>query len=213
MRLIPWWALLSAACAPLVLILGWVVVGMLSGPSYDPATQTISSLEAQDVPGHWLVVAALAGLGTCHLVTALGLRAASRAGRLALAGGGVASILVALFQEPQHGGSLRHGVTVGVGFALLCVWPGLTVDHRRGAPWALRPGPAALVIVLMLLGALWFVIALNHHGAAGVAERLVTTVQSCWPLIVVLSCPHHAGPGPRTGPQVHPRTRRRPAGR
>ncbi|MGF1429617.1 DUF998 domain-containing protein [Kitasatospora sp. LaBMicrA B282] len=188
MRPIPRWALVSAGCAPAALIAGWLAAGLLQGPGYDPARQTISSLEADGTPNRWLLVAALAALGCCHLVTALGLRPAAVAGRLALAGGGIASIMVALFPEPAHGGSLRHGVITGAGFTLLCVWPCLAVRRSPAAPWALRPAPAVLVSLLMLAGAAWFLLAINTHGPAGIAERLVTTTQSLWPLLVVLSC-------------------------
>ncbi|GAA0654227.1 DUF998 domain-containing protein [Kitasatospora atroaurantiaca] len=192
MRLVPWWALLSSAGAPVVLIGGWTLADLLRGPGYDPVTQTISSLAAQGAPGRWLMVGALAGLGACHFVTALGLRAASLVGRAALAGGGVASILVALFPQPQGGGSLRHGAAVGVGFALLSVWPCLAVDRSRFAPWGLKPAPSVLVTASMLAGAMWFMLALRDHGAAGVAERVVTAAQSFWPFIVAVSCVLHA---------------------
>lgn len=87
MRVIPWWAVLSSVCAPAVLIGGWVLAGLLRGPGYDPAAQTISSLEADGAPYRWLIVGGLAALGVCHLVTALGLRPAALLGRIALAGG------------------------------------------------------------------------------------------------------------------------------
>jgi hypothetical protein len=35
-------------------------------------------------------------------------------------------------------------------------------------------------------------IAIQHHGLAGVPERLVTSVQAAWPLTVALSCVRHA---------------------
>jgi hypothetical protein len=42
--------------------------------------------------------------------------------------------------------------------------------------------------LLMLAAAGWFLVALRGHGAAGLAERVLTTYQSVWPLIVVLCC-------------------------
>jgi len=200
MRLVSWWALLSSGCAPVVLIGGWMLADLLRGPGYDPVTQTISALAAPGAPYRWLMVGALAALGSCHLVTALGLRAAALVGRVALAGGGVASILVALFPQPYGGGSLRHGVAVGVGFALLSVWPCLAADRSQFAPWGLKLAPAVLVTTSMLVGAAWFMIALRDHGAAGVVERVLTGIQSVWPFLVAVSCLHHASAaavGPR----------------
>jgi hypothetical protein len=40
----------------------------------------------------------------------------------------------------------------------------------------------------MAAGAAWFLIELYLHGVAGVAERVVTTLQSVWPFVVVVSC-------------------------
>jgi len=192
MRLIAPWALVSSGCAPVVLIGGWLVAGFLDGIPYDPATQTISYLEAGDTASSWVMTTTLAALGTCHLVTAAGLRPAALPGRLALAAGGVASILVALFPPPEHGPSFRHGLAAGTGYALLAAWPILATRYRRPAPWALHLAPAVLVTLAMLAGAAWFMIEIQHHGLAGVPERLVTSVQAAWPLVVALSCVRHA---------------------
>lgn len=62
-------------------------------------------------------------------------------------------------------------------------------------PWGLRLAPSVLATLLMGLGALWFLVEMNRPGSAGVAgfvERLVTCVQSVWPLVVVASCLRHA---------------------
>lgn len=99
---------------------------------------------------------------------------------------------MALSAQPAHGGSFRHASLAGVGFAMLSLWPCLAADRNNSAPWAIRPAPAVLVTASMLVGAGWFVIALRDHGAAGVAERLLTTAQSFWPLIVAVSCLRHA---------------------
>ena len=134
----------------------------------------------------------LIALGACHLLTALGLRPAAFAGRVALAGGGAATLGVALFPAPSSGGSLGHGFVAAVGFALLAVWPILAADRRRGTPWGLRPAPSLAATALMTVGAAWFLFELHRHGAPGVAERVVTSIQSLWPFVVVASCVRHA---------------------
>ncbi|MEU1371532.1 DUF998 domain-containing protein [Streptomyces sp. NPDC005803] len=143
MRSVPTWALFSAVCAPVLLVGGWAVSGRLQGPGYDPASTTISVLAADGAGGYWVMTSALLALGACHVVTACGLRPAAPFGRLALAGGGLSAILLALFPAPLSGGSFAHGTVVVVGFSLLAMWPVLAV--RRGAR-ALRPlpGPAAV---------------------------------------------------------------------
>jgi hypothetical membrane protein len=194
MRLVAWWALLSSGLAPVVLISGWTAAELLEGPGYDPVTQTISVLAAGGACGYWVLTVTLITVGACYLVTALGLHAATLAGRLSLGGGGVSAMLLAMFPAPRTGGSLPHGSVVAVGFTLLALWPVLTADRSGVAPWGLRFGPSIAVTALMWAGALWFVVELQVHGSAGVAERVVTSAQSLWPVVVVTSCLLHSRP-------------------
>ncbi|MEC7051020.1 DUF998 domain-containing protein [Streptomyces violaceochromogenes] len=188
MRSVPTWALVSSGCAPLFLIMGWLVAASLQGPHYDPAAQTISVLAAPGNSGSWVMTAAFIALGFCHLLTAWGLRPAATAGRTALAAGGVSALAVAMVPAPSSGGSLSHGSLVVLGFTVLASWPVLAARAGAGVPWALRPFPSLGATAVMAAGAAWFLIELNLHGVAGVAERAVTTLQSVWPFVVVLSC-------------------------
>ncbi|MFF8845426.1 DUF998 domain-containing protein [Streptomyces sp. NPDC015127] len=197
MRPVPRWTLLSSGCAPVLLAGGWTIAALLEGPAYDPATQTISVLAAYGAAGFWVMTGAFVALGVCHLLTAWGLRAAALPGRAALGGGGVAALVVALLPAPSSGGSLRHGAVAVVGFTLLAVWPLLAADRGGSAPWGLRPVPCVVATALMALGAGWFLIEMQSHGAAGVAERAVTCLQSLWPLVVVASCLRHPDNGHR----------------
>lgn len=131
MRSVPWWALLSSASAPILLVGGWSISAALQGPSYDPAAKTISVLASNGAAGYWVMTSALIALGVCHVITAWGLHPAALLGRLALAGGGLTAMLLALFPVPSSGGSLEHGAVVSVGFSLLALWPALAM--RRGA--------------------------------------------------------------------------------
>lgn len=199
MRLVTWWAVVSSSSAPLLLITGWTTASVLAGSGYNPVTQTISVLAADGRSGYWVLTGTLIAQGACHLLTAWGLRAATLAGRLALAGGGVSALMLTLFPAPRSGGSLPHGSVVAVGFSLLALWPVLASDRKGGAPWGLRPVPSLAVSGLMVIGAAWFLVELASHGAAGVAERVLTTAQSLWPVVVVASCLFHAR---RTEPPV-----------
>ncbi|MFD9031340.1 DUF998 domain-containing protein [Streptomyces sp. NPDC059567] len=191
MRSVPRWALISSGCAPVLLAGGWMISADMEGPAYDPATQTISVLAAYGAEGFWVMTGALLALGACHLLTAWGLRPAALAGRVALAAGGVTAFVVAVLPAPSSGGSLRHGSVAAVGFVLLAAWPVLAAVRGRTAPWGLRPAPALAATALMGLGAAWFLVEINRHGPAGVAERLVTCMQSVWPFVVVASCLVH----------------------
>ncbi|MFD5337659.1 DUF998 domain-containing protein [Streptomyces hawaiiensis] len=188
MRSVPAWALVSSGCAPVFLIMGWLVAASLQGSPYDPAAQTISVLAAPGNAGSWVMTAAFIALGFCHLMTAWGLRPAGTAGRTALAAGGVAALAVAVVPAPSGGGSLSHGSVAAVAFALLAAWPVLAARAGAAVPWALRPAPCLAATAVMTAGAAWFLIELHLHGVAGVAERAVTTLQSVWPFVVVLSC-------------------------
>jgi len=55
---------------------------------------------------------ALVGVGVCYVLTAIGLRSAHRFGRISLAGAGVATLLVATFQQPPRGYSVSPTVAV-----------------------------------------------------------------------------------------------------
>jgi hypothetical membrane protein len=191
-RNVPRWVLLSSGSAPVLLVTGWAVAAAMEGGGYDPVTQTISVLAAYGTPGYWVMTGAFLALGVCHLLTAWGLRAATAAGRLALAGGGVAALVVAALPAPSSGGSLRHGTVAVIGFALLALWPVLAADGGDAVPWALRPAPAFAATAVMAVGGVWFLIELHRQGAMGVAERAVTTVQSLWPFVVATSCLQYA---------------------
>ena len=182
------WALVSSGCAPVFLIMGWLVAASLQGSPYDPAAQTISVLAAPGNSGSWVMTAAFIALGFCHLLTAWGLRPAATAGRMALAAGGASALAVAVVPAPSSGGSLSHGSVAAVGFAVLAAWPVLAARAGTAVPWALRPFPSLGSTAVMAVGAAWFLIELHRHGVAGVAERAVTTLQSVWPFVVVLSC-------------------------
>lgn len=205
---VTWWAVVSSGCAPVLLLGGSATAAVVEGPDYNPVKQTISVLAADNPAAYWAFTATLVALGLCHLATACGLRAAALAGRVALGGGGVSAMLLALFPAPATGGSFSHGSVVTVGFVLLATWPVLAARRRLRSgppPWGLRPLPSWVVTSLMLLGAAWFVVENQRHGPAGVAERVVTAATAVWPVVVVISCLRHrppaAGP-PGGGPPV-----------
>ncbi|CAL9619661.1 hypothetical protein SUDANB96_05847 [Streptomyces sp. enrichment culture] len=181
---------MPSGCAPVVLVAGWTTAAVLEGPSYDAARQTISVLAAHGAAGFWVMTGALLALGVCHLGTAWALRPAATAGRVALAAGGVAAFAVVLVPAPSSGGALRHGAVAATGFVVLALWPVLAAAGPA-APWGLRPAPCLAATAVMGLGALWFLVETNRHGAPGLAERAVTCVQSLWPFVVVVSCLYH----------------------
>ncbi|MBQ1034589.1 DUF998 domain-containing protein [Micromonospora sp. C97] len=211
MSAVPRWALLSAAGAPLFLIGGWTVAQAAQADGFDPVRQTISALAATGADHRWIMTIGLAGLGLCHLTTALGLVSAARAGRGLLGLGGLATVLVAVFPQNATGSSTTHVVAAGVAFGALAVWPALAVPRRAASPLARehrhRPqdGPApvrrvALAAAAVLLGLVgWFGVEFFTDGAwIGLTERLAAAAEAGAPLAAVLFSrllPRPSGPG------------------
>jgi hypothetical membrane protein len=181
--------LVSSAAAPVLLAGGWTVAAALQPHSFNAVTDTISSLAAKGAADRWVMTAALAGLGTCHIVTGLALRPAAPAGRLILMTGGVATVLVAANPEPAGGGSLPHTVWAAVGFIALTAWP--LAARKRGplVPAALRSAVSAAATGVLLGLLVWFGAELIGGGQqVGLAERVLAGAQALWPLAVVLAC-------------------------
>ena len=153
---------------------------------FDSTVQSISALAAVDAGDRWIMTSALAGVGTCHVITALGLYPAAPGARLVLAAGGAATALVAAFPL-SSGGSAAHGVAAGVAFGCLAIWPALANPRRRSAVPVLRRSLGLLVasVLLGLVG--WFVFELTMGTRIGLAERVAAGAQSLWPLAVAWS--------------------------
>src|SRR5687768_3435009 len=108
MRRVRWWAVLSAGLAPVCLVGGWTLAARRQPDGYDAVRDTISALAGRGATDPWVMTAGLAGLGACHVVTALGLRPAATPGRVLLAAGGAATLAVAAFPVPRTGTSQAH---------------------------------------------------------------------------------------------------------
>lgn len=223
---IPWWGLVSATAAPIVLVGGWTWAAALQPGTFDPVRETISALASLGATRRGLMTAALVGVGLCHLTTAVALRTAPRAGRAVLGLGGLATLGVAAAPLPATGGSLPHTAFASTAFVALAVWPALPAGHGGAprAPFPLRRPVrlAAAGLLLALVG--WFGVELSVGGARlGLAERVAAGAQAVWPLVVVLGCrlaarrtpvraaraaaPPGAGPGRRrrtNGPDPDP---------
>lgn len=191
---VPWWGLASSAAAPVLLIGGWTVAAELQPGGFDSASDTISALAALDARDRWVMTVALAGLGVCHVSTALALRPLGGPGRLLLGAGGVATVLVAAFPLPgDDGGSVPHTIAAAAAFASLSAWPALAWRRRDGRGDTRGPAPArpvvaagAAAVLLGLLG--WFGAELAlDDGRVGLAERVTAGAQALWPLVAVLA--------------------------
>jgi hypothetical membrane protein len=189
MRGVPWWGVISAVAAPVVLIGGWTVAAGLQ-PQFDPMTGTVSALAAIGATDRWVMNLVFLLVGICYIVTGLALRPAKTPGRLILIGGAMSGMMVAA--NPEHAGgfgSVPHFVFASIGFAGLTLWPAAAAKRGPAVPWGLRPIPATAAVAVQFALLAWFAaeLILGAHQV-GLAERAVGVVQAGWPLAVVLSC-------------------------
>ncbi|MGP8066170.1 MAG: DUF998 domain-containing protein [Acidimicrobiales bacterium] len=185
MRVIPWWAVAAAGAAPVLLIGGFFGAAAVQPASYNPVRDTISELARQGATDPWVMTSALTGLGFCYLFVALGLRPARRVGRVVLVCGGVATLLIAMFRQPNHGYSLPHELAVVAAALTCCAWP-LFASHRRHPALLMTRTPSFLATGVTLGLAAWY--ALESHGALlGVAQRCAAAAPALWLLAVVIT--------------------------
>ena len=203
MRSVPWWGVISAAAAPVLLIGGWTVAAGLQ-PHFDPVADTVSTLAAIGATDRWVMNLTFLLVGACYILTALALRPAKTTGRLVLIAGAAAGMMVAA--NPEHAGgfgSVPHFVWASIGFAGVTLWPaaawqretseasatsGTNVTGGTTVPWALRPNAAAAAIAVLFALLAWFGTELILGGhQVGLAERVMGAAQAAWPLAVVVS--------------------------
>jgi hypothetical membrane protein len=189
MRAVPWWGVISAAAAPVLLIGGWTVAAGLQ-PRFDPVADTVSALAAIGATDRWVMTLVFLLVGACYIITGMALRPAKTPGRLILIAGAVAGMLVAANPEHPGGfGSVPHFVFASIGLAGLTLWPAGAWRRGPAVPWALRPAAAAVAVVALFALLAWFGTELIlGAGQVGLAERVAGAAQAAWPLAVVLSC-------------------------
>lgn len=206
---VPWWGIVSAIVAPVLLISGWTFAAGLQRGTYNAVADTVSALAAEGAADRWVMTLAFLLAGAFEVVTGLSLRSAATAGRLILMAGGVAGLLVAASPEPAGGGgSVRHMSVAAAGLVAMAVWPAAARRRGPSVPWGLRPTVSAGASAVLLAVLLWFgAELLTSGGQAGLAERLLGGLQTLWPVLVILSCrlsrPGTRPPG-RPGSQVSP---------
>jgi hypothetical protein len=192
----PWWALISAGAAPVLLAGGWTIAARKQPVGYSSIRDTISSLAAQGAGDRWIMTSALAGIGFSYAVSAAGLPVAPMTGRIALAVGGIGTVLVAAFPQPASGNSVAHTVAAAVAFVALGAWPVLAI-HRDSENIFLHRGPSVVATVASFGLLLWFVLEV-HGSYRGAAERSAALVEALWPLAVVVAARRTYGLGARS---------------
>lgn len=182
------WTLYSAILGPTALVGAWLVAGLVQPADYNGVQQSISALADHAASQRWIMTSGLYVIGICQLLTAAGLTQLRTGPRLCLAAGGVTGLGVAYFPQPEHGltNTSPHIIFATLSIAILAAWPAIIGVRglQRPHPFTTRTvaGVSALFVGLLV----WVYVAGHGAGALGVAERVDTTVENLWPLVIVL---------------------------
>jgi hypothetical membrane protein len=188
-RIPPGWALVSAGLAPVALTWAWVVADSVQPARYSPMRQTVSVLSGHAGTDRWLMTGGLVLVGICYFVTAAGLRDIPTVARAVLVVTGAAAVGVAACPQPTHGSTPQHLFFTGLGELALAVLPAIVSLHRLDHRLL---SARASGIVAALFGVLFFWLVLELRGGAqlGLAERVTSSVQTCWPFVMALALRH-----------------------
>ena len=186
-RAVPGWAIACAGLSPVLLIVGWLAAGMVQPASYSPVRQTVSVLSGYAGTDRWIMTGALLLVGVCDLLAAAGLAGIRASARILLAVAGLAGIGIAASPEPAGGSTMRHLAWTAMGAVTITIWPAFTARRGASRPLILSVRGAAVVTAVFaaLLG--WLVIETQGGSLLGLAERLTSGIQTCWPFIVALA--------------------------
>lgn len=177
-------ALLASLGAAVAFIGGWLLAQTLVPDDFNPVREPISALAADGVPHRWAMTTAFVLAGILHAATAWCLTGMRRAGRVALAGAGVATAAVAVVPLPARGtSSVAHTVVSVLAFVLLAVWPWLG-SHSR-AVGLLRPRVARWASTIMVVAVASLALTLGRF-VFGAHERVVTSALVLWPFLTAV---------------------------
>ena len=190
------WAVIPAGLAPVLLTGAYLVAGLLQPASYSPVRETISVMAGQAGTDRWVMTGGIVLTGGCYLVTAAGLTGVRASARALLAVAGMAGVGIAASPEPARGPTPRHLAWAVLGAVTIAVWPAFAA--RRAAPRPLILGgcgsAAVTAVFVALLG--WVFIETRDGSVLGLAERLTSSVQTCWPFIVAVALRRTRAPVP-----------------
>jgi hypothetical membrane protein len=194
------WAIISAGLAPSLLTGAYLTADILQPASYSPVRTTISAMAGQAGTDRWVMTGGIVLVGGCYLVTAAGLTGLRASARALLAVAGLAGIGIAASPEPARGPTPPRLAWTVLGAVTIAVWPAFAA--RRTPPRRLIlsvHGSAAVTAVFVtLLG--WLLAETRDGSVLGLAERLTTSIQTCWPFIIAVALRRTRRPRP--GPAI-----------
>jgi hypothetical protein len=178
--------LASTALLPVLLTAGWLIADIRQPASYSPVRQTVSVLSGHAGTDRWIVTGALYLVGVCYFVAACGLSAVGTAPRLGLLVAAAAAVGVASSPQPVQGSSNSHVVCTGIGAVTIAIWPMLVA--RRDSPALGAVGMRTSIVASVVSVVLFCWMAMEVRGTAlGLAERVTSSLQICWPFVIALA--------------------------
>jgi|SRR5438034_5081642 len=157
---------------------------------------TISVMAGQAGTDRWVMTGGIVLTGGCYLVTAAGLTGVRASARALLIVAGTAGIGIAASPEPARGATPRHLAWTVLGAVTIAVWPAFAA--RRASPRPLILGvcgsAAVTAVFVALLG--WLLAETRDGSVLGLAERLTTSIQTCWPFIIAVALRAPGAPVP-----------------
>jgi Protein of unknown function (DUF998) len=185
-RSVPPWAVAGAGLSPALLTVAWLAADALQPASYSPLRGTISTLAGYGGNDRWIMTAGLFLVGGCHLVAAAGLNGLRPPARLLLVIAGLCSAGIATSPVTAGGPTSLHLAWTGVGGVTIAVWPAVAGWRAplRPAVVSARGSLVATIVFVALLG--WVVAETRGGTYLGLAERLASSIPTCWPFVVAI---------------------------
>lgn len=189
---VPGWAVVSAGLAPVVLTIGWLVADSVQPRTYSPIRDTVSVLAGLSGTDRWIMTCGLIVICACYIVTAIGLAGVSPPARVLLIVAGLCSAGIAASPEPPSGPTKAHLAWTVLGGITIAIWPAVAGWHLPRRPLVLSVRSSAAVTVFFVALLAWVLLETRGGRDLGLAERLDSGVQTCWPFVVALVLRHTA---------------------
>jgi hypothetical protein len=108
----------------------------------------------------------------------------------------MAGLGIAASPEPARGATPRHLAWTVLGAVTIAIWPAFAARRASPRPLILSAcGSAAVTAVFVaLLG--WTLAETRDGSVLGLAERLTSSIQTCWPFIIAVALRRTARPRP-----------------
>ncbi len=181
-------ALIAAIIGPAQSVAGWLIAGAM-WPGYDPMTQTISDLAADDSPVKWVQSSFFILGGTLSLLGAWQARALALPGRIVIFVAGLTTYGLTIFATPtQATSSLWHRVFAIITFVLMSAWPLFSIRRDRSRPWVIRPAGGITATLVFTVASVAFLSVWTDPAQplVGLWERAIAVGQVAYLSFVIL---------------------------